>query len=248
MDHRWGALSLPLADTNATDFSSLDPARDVLLNMLASAISAELLPRWPDAVNDTALEGSLTPVKHKLPFEPDPELLQQLKAEFPLLCIYRESEDQTVEEWSLTADKLTSKWGVDYFLGPLDAGRRGKLNDVLHAVGKIVACVIRDGGHTSYTVAKLPSGTTHLVLAQTCGFFSVNVTKFRCGPAQFTPDGPRYWACSLTLETTELASNTATPAAFTGVEATLGTGNADGLDLDLLVVDTDSADEIWPDA
>lgn len=248
VDRSVGALSLPLAD--GVEAPSLDPARDILLELLTAAINAELTTNWPSFVAGSTLATS-SPVQTPVPFEPDPEALTQFSAQYPALFVYRDSD--TAERWedfTLWQRKLTSRWGVDYFLGPLDIGRRGKLQDVLVAVGKIIGSVIDAGGHRAYAETTTPAPRLQVhqkfVLgpngAGTCGFSTIHLVEFNCGPAQFTPDGPKYWACTATLETTELDGLTNTDPDFDRVTSTLGTGTVDGIVTDLVTADTDDTE------
>ncbi len=249
-----GALSFPLSDTNETDFASLDTARDILLELLYAAINDELGPRWTDAITGTKLTAAATPVVSKHPFEPDQETLQQLKATMPALFVYRDSSTPTrKEEFTLAQRKYTKRWGIDYFLGPLDVGDRGKIADVLNAVGDLVSQVIERGGHKSYATQTLDSGLVVLkrVLGPwgsgCCGFSTVDVVEFSAGAAALSRDAPKYWACSCVLETTELDGRGENEylTYYDGTTSTIGTGDPSGTIDDLIVADTDTALDIW---
>jgi hypothetical protein len=254
LDRTVGALSFPLSATGETDLASLDPARDILLALFYAAINDELGPRWASAVTGTKLTSAATPLVAKFPFEPDRETLTQFKATFPALFVYRDSSSPTrKEEFTLSQRKYTKRWGVDYFLGPLDVGDRGKISDILNAVGACISEVVERGGHKAYATTTLDSGT---VIAKrvfgpwgtgTCGFSSIDVVEYAHGPAALSREDPKYWACSCVLETVELDghSENAFLDWYDGAEATIGTGNADGEIEDLVVVNTDTALNIW---
>lgn len=205
---RFGRLELPLAESDGTDLAALDPARDILLDLFAAAINAELAPVWASAAQGTPLEDK-SPVQLKLPALPEEDKLQQMKSEFPMLAVGRSVKPATIEAFSLDQDGLKTLWDVDYILCPLSLASELKLRDVLQAVGKTVVSVVRKGGHRAYRTDA--NGFAADVLGDdgddTCGFFGCRVTEIVAAPAQFSKDGPPYLACGVTLETLEVSSH-----------------------------------------
>ncbi len=206
LNRRFGRFELPLDESTATTLVALDPARDILLDLFASALNCELEPVWASAVNGTPLEGT-DPVQLKLPALPEEEKLQQMKAEWPMLAVGRSVKPATIEPFLLDGDQLKTLWDVDYILCPLALTNELRLRDVLQAVGKTLTAVVRIGGHKSYRTDA--NGFALDVLADdgdgTCGFYACRVTEFAAAPAQFAKDGPPYLAVGLTLETIEVS-------------------------------------------
>ena len=201
---RIGETSFPIAAGNGTDLEDLDPAGDILLELLAAAITAELGPRWTAAVANTPLVGT-DPVETKLPQFPDVDALRQLKVDFPLLAVSRAATSVQVEDYNLDQLKETWRWDVDYILGPLEIGHAAALNAALVMAARAMALTIHDGGHRAYASQ---DGYAKNVLADgdgCCGFSSIRVVEYNVGPAQLSPDSPRFHACSMTLETVELS-------------------------------------------
>lgn len=232
-----GALSLPIAAGTAKDFSDLDPATDILLELFAAAINAELAPRWDAVAAVVPRLAGKSPVQSKLPFMPEPEALQQVSFEFPLLTVERADSPVAIEDFSIDRAKETWRWDVDYILGPLSVGSAQALNDALTTIGRIIVFVMRDCGHRAYATQD-SSGFTYVknVLGAgdgCCYFSSARVVDYKKGVAQLQSGGPKYHAVSVTLETTELTSLNAGgfPAAgsYQGTSLTLRTGNEQGL-------------------
>jgi hypothetical protein len=231
LSNTWGSLTFPIpaADTN---LSSLDPARDILLDLFEAALNSELQDAWDMAAGSVDVLAR-TPVADKLAALPDLDAMRQRKAAFPLLAVARSHEPNAEDEFALWQNRITSKWSIDYVLGPLDVGDQMRLGDVLVAAGKIIPAVIRNGGHKAYATTTLVTPTTGdpLVCAKKvfgpgagcCGFSTLKVTSFIFGAAAFSQGGPKYHALSMTLETTELDSISEADAVdYTGTAATFG--------------------------
>lgn len=235
-----GALRLPLLTTGVRDLAPLDPARDIMLALFASAIADELQPVWEAACAGTKLANAESPVRRRYPWAPDPKLLTQTETKFPALYVYRHETPVTIEPFTLWQRRVRGRWGVDYFLGALDIGAHGRLSDILIAVGKIVDQVIEDGGHDSYESGARALGNVGL---GTCGFSTVELIDFRAGGARFADGdkpGPTYLACSITLETTEFAKpRDGSAADFLGASFVFGTGNIEGIVPDMVAATTD---------
>lgn len=205
---KFGRLELPLDTSTAGSLVSLDPARDIILDLFAAAINSELEPVWSRAVAGTPLETK-NPVQLKLPALPSEEAMGQMKADFPMLAVGRSVKPMTVEPWSLDQDQLKTLWDVDYVLCPLSLTNEMRVRDVLQAVGKTLTSTVRRGGHKAYLTDA--QGYAVDVLGDdgplTCGFFGCRVTEFAAAPAVFAKDGPPYLAVGLTLETLEISTH-----------------------------------------
>lgn len=244
-----GALSFPVAAGNARDFADIDPARDILLELLAAAIIAELAPRWYAVTNGVNGLFNKLPVQTKLPFMPEPEALQQVGTEFPLLAVSRADSPAAIEEFSIDRGKETWRWDVDYILGPLTIGNSLALREALLLVGRTIVLTMRDCGHRAYAT-QTSEGFTYVknVLGAgsgCCNFSSSKVIDYKFGVAQLQNGGPKYHAASVTLETVELTSLNASgypdAGSYRGTSATLATGTEQGI---RTLVVADSAVEI----
>ncbi len=229
----FGKLELPLQTTGEKDLGSLDPARDILLDLFAAALIAEVTPRWAAATAGTPLASKVV-VQTKLPEFPEQAFLQQVATEWPLLAVYRSEDPEIYDEHTLWEDRVTCKWGVDYCIGPLDAGNTLKLGDVLTAVPRILAGVIREGGHRAYAPQQTGNSVfTKQVLGAgvgCCGFSTIRIVQSISGTAAFAQNGPKFHCASIVLETTELSGiNPGIATPYTGTSATLSTGDATGL-------------------
>jgi hypothetical protein len=231
---RLGGLDLPVtADSiGITGFASLDPGRDLLLELFASAINSELGDAWTkviQAIGPRELLGQY-PVSDKLPDEPTEQLLTQRKSLFPLLAIHR-SGAGTYDQITLEATRLTQPWALHYILGPLDAIDARQLKDVCVAVSKIVALVIRKRGHASFRDGALQFFGTNSPIDPS-PFTSLRIVSHE-GPGQAAFGGDSsstiFWAIEMRLESTEISSYDpdAEGCEIDGLNITIGMG-ADG--------------------
>lgn len=234
---RLGSLELPVHgdDIGTSGFAALDPMRDLLLELFASAINSELGEAWTKIL--TAIGGvrenlGATPVTDKLPDEPTEQALRQRKSGFPLLAVHR-SGTGAYEEMTLEITRLRQPWSLHYILGPLDVIDARQLKDVCVAVAKIVALVIQKRGHRSFQGGALqffgggspdsPSLFTSIKL----------VSHEGPGQAVFGGDSSTtiYWAIEMRLETTEISSDVdgADSCELDGIDLTVGVGGGEGL-------------------
>jgi hypothetical protein len=232
LHQRIGGMSFPLASGTDPDLTDLDPAQDILLELFAAAITAELLPRWTDAVASTPLAGR-DPVATKLPKFPDPEAMRQVKFSFPLLCVERAGSPVQVEDFSFDQIKETWRWDVDYLLGPLSIGDSAALDNALLAAGRVMTMTVRDGGHRAYATQGAYPKSVFAAGEGCCYFSSVRVVEYQTGAAQLSADSPKFHAASMTLETVELMHrlDSGFPAAksYQGSSVQLQTGTEQGL-------------------
>lgn len=204
----FGKLEFPLPPNTETDFSWIDPAQDILLELFAAAINAELANHWAQVTDNIPRLVGSSPVKSKLPEFPDADTMGQIKETFPLLCVYRSDDPETFEDFTIEERRVTSKWGVDYIIGPLEAGNRMAMGDLLRLIPRLIDNVIQEGGHSSYATQTNGDYTfAKRVLGKgdgCCGFSTIRVVESRSGAAALSQGGPKYLAASLVLETTEL--------------------------------------------
>ncbi len=237
----FGGLSMPVPIDGVTSLTSLDPARDRLLELFESAINSEFGTVWSQVLADMpsgfALAGT-SPVQDTLPMEPHLEVVQERKCSFPLLCLHR-TGNYTVEPFLMDEDKLTQEWHLHYILGPLDIGGQRRILDIGQAIGKLVAAVIRDFGHQSYE-----SGANQIEAA---GLMSLRISGgVPIGRAAFNDNGKSvaYWATRVTLESTEVSAPlTDQLSDFDGMDISLDVGGANEPDIspDFVSASTDPA-------
>lgn len=206
---KFGALSFPLDASTESHLGALDPARDILLDLFAAAITSELEPVWSAAVSDCDILVETSPVTQKLPAVPTPEALGQMKTGWPLLCVSRATQAAQFADMTLEVRGVTQRWDVDYILCPLALGNLLRIQDVLQAVGKAVDLTIEQGGHRAYRTQQAGNVTLPANVLGSgpncCGFWRCAVVEMALGPASFSQGGPKYYACGLTLETIERA-------------------------------------------
>ncbi len=228
----FGSPALPLLTDGAATLVSLDPGRDVLLDLMSAALIYELTPRWAAVTLGTPLAGTL-PVADKLPLLPLPQEMRQRKAGFPLLAVYR-SEDRpaVIDDFTLWQDRLTQLWHLDYILGPLHIADERRLKDALVAAGKIAALTLSRGYHRAY------AGGVVTLLEH---FSRVTGKTLQSGTAKFAEgdNAAYYHALSMTFETVELAQDTdGESALFEGATVTIDLGAANDTQDDFVVADT----------
>lgn len=234
LHRRFGRVSLPLAASTESSLEYLDPANQILLDLFAAALNAELAPVWDSAVAGTALEGKdgpSTPVMQRLSAVPDAATLQSVKVAFPLLCVARSSSRPAQgDELSLDKPRRVQLWDVDYLLCPLTVGNEQRVAPVLPLVDSILRSVIEEGGHLAYRTAT-NQGFTYAqnVLGDrgdnTCRFFGCAVTESAFGPGRLSREGPSFQACSMTLRTEEIGEYSLVDGVgvpFRGTTATFG--------------------------
>jgi hypothetical protein len=190
--------------------ASLDPSRDLLLELFQSAINSELGPAWAQVIGNLGGQREnlgLQPVSDVLPEEPTEQLLRQRKSTFPLLAIHR-SGTATYESFTLEITRLVQPWTLHYILGPLDIIDGRQLKDICVAVAKLVALVIRKRGHQSFQGGALQF-FGELAADQPSPLSSLRLVNHE-GPGQavFGSDGgaTMYWAIEMHLESGEISS------------------------------------------
>jgi hypothetical protein len=207
MTTRIGAFSLPESIDGAGGLDELNPARDVLLRLFCAAIVADLDRAWRAATVGTTREGTCV-VGTALPLAPTPQVMGQLKVEFPLVACYRTGQAQH-DEHTLYEGRRTQRWGVDYVLGPLTASELRQVGDVLDGVAASILRALRLQGHPSHDGGRVQFGGRHSDGSGGAQLSTIRVVSDEQGPAEFASSGrdeSLYHALSLTLETTELVT------------------------------------------
>lgn len=206
-----GGISFPIASAGETTLADFDAGRDIMLGLMAAAISYELADRWEDAIVGTPLaDKRCDPVETQYPGEPDPDLMRQAGFKFPLLCCYR-TGDETFETVGLETALCKQSLIVEYIFAPWSAGTERKIGDIFRAVAAIAQCVARDKGHTAYEMDDTHTTQHKLVLGIGDGcanFYSCVLEKATFGKASFSPDAPPYAACRLSFDVAEKYEDT----------------------------------------
>jgi hypothetical protein len=155
----FGGFSSPTDGTdvqNAQLFSVFDPVRDRLASLFRVAINQEIAgdpdtvqtgSPWAVARAGTSL-AAVRPVEDTLYQQPTKAILREAKFAYPLLAVYRQTEED--DEHSLYVEKTVCTWGIDYVLGPLTPEDYRKLAGALVAVRRIIRLCIRLRGHPAY--------------------------------------------------------------------------------------------------
>lgn len=221
LNSSWGALTLPIPAQPGLDLAGLDPARDILLDLFAAALTSELQGVFDRATMGTELRNV---VGDKLPVFDDVETIRQRKCALPWLSVSRSVEPNQEDEFTLWQNRITSRWTIDYVLGPLGIGDQIKLGDVLVAAARVIAATIRNGGHKAYAATGAFAKQVLGPGAGLCGFSTIAVTSFITGAAAFAQAGPKYHAMTMTLTTTELDSIAGSAPAMTGAIVTIDGG------------------------
>ncbi len=233
---KFGAFELPADETLTADGlpAALDPGRAVLLGLFKQALLSELTAAWNVARVGTVLSAAPV-VNSTWPFMPSPQVMRELRTEFPMLAVYRSGE-ATYAEHTLAIEKLTQPWTVDYVLGPLGVEDVRRLGDVLSAIPKVLGLCIRRRGHPDYASGALQFGDDE------GRFASVALTGYELGPAASAgPDSPLYYAASVKLVTEELDGyRDGFATDLLGASFSTDVGGNDGLYPDLIGADTDS--------
>lgn len=205
-----GNLSFPLADTGATSLASFDQARDVLLGLMAAAITYELQPRWADAIAGTPLgEVDAPPVKTQSPCAPTEDLMKTAGLEFPLLTCYRDGE-ATVERIGIEQALFRQNLVIEYVMAPWTQGTERKVQDVFKAIVAIAYECVRAKGHTAYAMDETYPTQAKAVLGPGVGcanFYELAVVNAAYGAASFSQGGPRYNGCRITFNAAELVTD-----------------------------------------
>jgi len=232
-----GDLSFPIAGVTDS-LAVLETARAKIVGLFTAAINAEWSAAW-NAVVGTLPTGhpftSTVPVQDTLELEPTPQVMQQRKAAFPLLCVYTVGE-ATYDQITLQEERLTQEWGVDYILGPLDIGDIRKFGDICRGIGKLLRVVCRLRAHPAYESGALQfyEGSGNLA--------TIELTSQQGpGQASFAGDegGTLYYAISFKLRTTETtADNVDGFGNFDAADLSVGVGNATEIVPDLIQADT----------
>lgn len=237
-----GATEFPTAPSTETTLASLDPARDILVGLLAAAINYELAERWALAVPGTKFEGT-TPVADTYPGEFTKEVAIARDTRFPLLCVYRTPDAQRTEELTLERRHRVSVWGVEYVLGTLAVFERRKVLDALQAAVNAILETLEQGGHRAYATQQLPSGVTFFknVLGPGPGcanFDKLTITNANVGRASFGTEDPEYHAMRMILEIGEVDRALASGVdawEWTGTSFSLGNATDEGAIPDFLL-------------
>lgn len=198
----FGKVSFPTSASDHEDtLAALDPGRQLLCDLFAAAIRADLGAAWDKIAEGTALNGKSV-VEDVFAGRPTRALMRERRPDFPLLCVYR-SGAATFDQATLEVERATQPWTCDFVLGALSPEDEQKLGDVFQAVSKVIARVIRRRGHESYKSGALQ------FFSDTARFGAIRLVRAESGNAVFagggveSEQGPTYFMLSCDLETVE---------------------------------------------
>lgn len=185
--------------SNGDSLYVIDDNQRQLLAWLKAAMNAELNAKgWTNAVSGTRLDGK-SPVEFTLNRKPEPQFLQQVSIDYPMLALW--PNGSTVEDFTLSREQITTSWGLLYLLGPLNEQDYARLGAALRISDKLVSLVIRSRGHSDHD-----SGAVQLDVLQ-ADFSSIRVVRSAYGnvEAMGTESGLTFYGAEFEIETTEVS-------------------------------------------
>lgn len=171
----FGPQTLPVDPAGITgSLAETDTLRAALAGLLKAFIVGDLGGVWSKAVaklppSHSLREDPATPVvRYVLEQEPTDKILQQVRAGFPMLAVWRAGR---AERYDLTLeyDALKQPWAVELILGPLAAEDARRLADVLHLAEKSITRAIRLRHHPGYASDALQFNGGGIVRAEVTG-------------------------------------------------------------------------------
>ncbi len=228
---RVGGTELPLdvsAITAAATFEPCDPALNVIADLMAAAIRAELgsaagqawasvcatLPSGHRLANTTNSVGAVWKVR------PSSTLMRQIRVSaWPLLTAWREGPGE-YEQLTYCKEIIRQKWGVAWVLGDYEADLTLKLAPVLQMVGRVIAQTAIHGAHPAYESGTRQFGANRGWLQ------AIRPLSYDAGAAVFADDDEaRFWCASATLETIEVSRDLDVGGEMDGLDLSLAAGN-----------------------
>lgn len=222
-----GLTALPTTNTGAATLAYLDPAQDILIALLKTAINNDLGPAWSSAALGTQLSGR-NPVASTFPFSPDDKLLLEVKPQFPILCVDRARKQK--KSFTRQYDAYDSTWEIDYILGPLTVEEKRKIGAAIHVVENIVQQICKVGGHPAYAMdgnSVQPAQVLTGNQSGNCGFSRFEWESAEAGNASFGEGSPMFWGTRIVCTSTEygqITDATANSNAHVGLRHFYGTG------------------------
>lgn len=228
---RVGGTELPLdvsAITAAATFEPCDPALDVIADLMAAAIRAEIgsaagqawaavcatLPSGHRLENTTSSVGTVWKVR------PSSTLMRQLRVgSWPLLTVCRDGPGE-YDQFTYCKEIIRQRWMVAWVLGDYEADLTLKLSPVLQMVGRVICQTAIRGAHPAYD-----SGTRQFGAGK--GWLqAIRPISYDAGAAVFADDDEaRFWCASATLETIEITRELDVGGELDGLDLSLAAGN-----------------------
>ena len=151
LDEKVGAVELPLDAGLVGDAlrDVSDPAQDILINLLKTAVESECGAAFNVAKVGTGLADGYV-IGQTVPFSPESTgVLLKMKLAFPLLCVWRDTAE--VDEFTVSTFKVQTDWGIAYILPELEEPwELSRLYGALNAVGVTIAATLERGKHPDY--------------------------------------------------------------------------------------------------
>ena len=220
----FGDVALDGDDAAVTDtlITAMDPVRDRLADLFAAAINDELTGKgWAKAVAGTVLDCK-NPVEQTFhePFRA--ATTRSIEHTFPSLSGYLEQSDH--EEYLLDRDRIRTRGGLTYLLGPLSPGDYRRIGSALHGAAQIITITIGRRTHPSFDAGDLQ------FFSNKGGLSSIRVINSTEGVAEFGQQGEglEFYALQMALETTEDEYyGSELEVAFEGMDVTVGVGDGE---------------------
>jgi hypothetical protein len=242
---RFGGFESPTDGADVEDgqlFSVFDPVRDRFAALFRAAINQEIAGD-PDTVQTGSpwavarvgtTHAAALPVADTLYQQPTKALLREAKFVYPLLAVYRQTEEHN--EHSLYIDKAVCTWGIDYVLGPLTPEDYRKLAGPLVAARRIMQLCVRRRGHPAYESGALQFGEGKGSLMR------VRLRRSVEGAAAWgdEEEGQIFYATHIELETEERDDQDSTVFPdFAGASVNVGVGDRDQILPDVIQARTE---------
>jgi hypothetical protein len=240
---RVGAVSFPVEGDQVTDeqlFSVLDPLRDRLLRFFRATINQELgqgigtvepTSVWAACRTSTKFADRL-PVEDTLFVEPTPDMMTSSEFGFPLLAVFRRGSND--DEWSIDIERINSRWGINYIVGPLDPADQRRMGAAVHGAHMVILQALRAGRHPAYQ-----GGAHQFPEAE---LWKLRIEGTDVGPATFgeRDKGQIFHMLELRLVGEELVNfDTTVYPAREGVDLNVGIGSDDGILADVMQASSD---------
>jgi hypothetical protein len=240
---RVGAVVFPVEGDQVTDeqlFSVLDPLRDRLLQFFRAAINKELgqgidtvepTSAWAACRTGTKFAGAL-PVADTIYTQPTPEMVLASKYLFPLLAVYREGSAD--DEFTIDTERIGSRWGVDYIVGPLDSADHRRMSAAVHGAHMVILQALRAGRHPAYQNGEHQFPEDEI--------WKLRAVRSDVGPATFgeRDRGQVFHALHIELAGEELVNfDTTVYPAHEGTDLNVGIGSDAGILADVMQASSD---------
>lgn len=167
-----GAAELPASPDLITKSirEATDPAHEVIIGLLTTALNTELQAAYDVVKGSTPLDGYV--VNTAVYFDPTPVLAKGQKLKFPMLSVHRESSQ--IQKFTIEKARKITTWKIHFALGELSLADMGKIKHLLEGVENVIIETIERGGHPEYMDG-------YRVLSSECKFYSAQISQSQYG-------------------------------------------------------------------